>query len=238
MEADSLKDKIKLIFSDVDTEGKKAGAVRAAEVYKNASQRMEELHRESEERLQAKKEDSYEAVQWLQELEERKAALEMELRNKKSGFASAYGLPEAMVDELLPSTQTGPNWTYGNAGGGQAYGSRAIPIQECVNFMPRKSRMSDFLLRVFLTPSGMVGIIELAYRLKKRKFNKAEMEGFEQAMRDFHEEFEKRKNNLARLLKERYEPERKQYIEATIQTLQEIENLEENILMLEIAMCI
>ena len=234
MEADSLKDKIKLIFSDVDTEGKKAGAVRAAEVYKNAFQRMEELHRESEERLQAKKEDSYEAVQWLQELEERKAALEMELRNKKSGFASAYGLPEAMVDELLPSTQTGPNWTYGNAGGEPFYWNRFY-WNRLISF--KRPDWSEYLLRVGLGPFG-IGGAELAYRLRKKQFDKAEIEGFEQAMRDFHEEFEKRKNNLARLLKERKEPEMKQYIETTIQTLQEIENLEENILMLEIAMCI
>ena len=238
MEADSLKDKIKFIFSDVDTEGKEAGAVRAAEAYKNAFQRMEELYRESEERLKAKKEDAYKATEWLQELEERKAALDMGLRNKKSGFASAYGLPEAVVDEVLPSTQTGPNWAYGNAGGGQTYGNGAIPIQQCVGFIPRKSRMSDFLLRGFLAPFGMVGIIELTYRLKKRKFDKAEMEGYEQAIKDFHEKFEEMGNNLDLLKKEQVEPKVRQYIDVTIQTLQEIEKLEEKNLMLEIAMCI
>lgn len=232
MEADALKDKIKFVFSDVDTEGKKEGTVRAKEVYKNASQRMEELYRESEERLKAKKEDSYEAVEWLQELEERKTALEMGLRNKKSGFASAYGLPEAVVDKLLSSTQTGPNWTYGNGGGEPFYRNRLISFK-----WPKWPDWSEYLLRVGLGPLGMGGI-ELAYRLKKKQFDKAEMEGYEQAIKDFHEKFEEMENNLARLLKERNEPEIKKYKEATIQTLREIENLEENLLMLEIAMCI
>ena len=229
MEADSLKDKIKFIFSDVDTEGKKAGTVRAAEAYENEYQRMKELYRESEERLKTKKEDSHEAAEWLQELEERKAALEMGLRNKKSGFASAYGLPEAVVDELLLSTQTGPNWTSSNGDGEPFYRNRFY-----WNGL-KWPDWSEYLLRVGLGPLGMGGI-ELAYRLRKKQFDKAEMEGYEQARRKRHEEFEKMKNNLARLLEERHEPERKKYIEATIQTLQEIENLEENILMLEIAM--
>lgn len=240
MEADSLKDKIKFIFSDVDTEGKEAGAVRAAEEYESASQRMEALYEESKKCLITKDEDFFLAIEMLGELEKLKTELENRVKARAKSVSSKYEISEYEVQKLLSDGKGESKRAYNDSE--QSYGNRAILAK---GFISNKSLIKSLFdgivnlaanvtLNVF--PTGRV-LLELMYSQKHREFQKAEKEGYEQAEEMYINKINELDENLKKI-ELQSKPEIRDYNEKIIQTLHEIAEYEWKITVLKIALAI
>ena len=235
MEKYSLAERIRLIFSVVDTDGKEAGTVRAADVYQKKMNQMQMLYNEIQKILKEKKDDAYDKAELLQELEKQKEVLEKRLQSKANILKTKYSLPEGVVKKLLPSKQEGPNWTYySNADSGQM-GSKVISAS-WENIRSPNWHWLEWFAVWGIGPAGL-GIVELVYQFKKRKFENSEKKGFEEARKIYKEAIKRMEDNLLRL-QEREESEGRRYTEATRKYLGEIAELEDEISQLEIAICI
>ena len=234
MEDCSLKDKIKLIFSDVDTEGKKTGTARAAEEYGSACQRMEALYEESEKYLIEKDEDFSFAIEMLCELEELKTELENRVKTRAKSVSSKYGISECKVQRLLTEGEDKSKKMYDDSE--QFYGNGPILLEPVKSFISSKSFIeslfdvvANITLNVF--PTGRV-LLDLVYSQKHRKFQKAEKEGYEQAEEMYINKINELDENLKKI--ELQDKSSDYYKEKIIQTLHEIAEYELKITVLKI----
>ena len=164
-----------------------------------------------------------------------KEVLEKRLQSKANILKTKYSLPEGVVKKLLPSKQEGPNWTYySNADSGQM-GSKVISAS-WENIRSPNWHWLEWFAVWGIGPAGL-GIVELVYQFKKRKFENSEKKGFEEARKIYKEAIKRMEDNLLRL-QEREESEGRRYTEATRKYLGEIAELEDEISQLEIAICI
>lgn len=237
MEECSLKDKIKLIFSDVDTEGKEAGIARAAEEYRSACQRMESLYEESKKCLIEKDEDFSFAIEMLCELEELKTELENRVKTRTKGVSSKYGISEYKVQRLLTEGEDKSKKMYGDSE--QFYGNEPIllvPVKSAIAISNKSfiKSLFDVVANVTLNvfPTGRV-LLDLVYSQKHRKFQKAEKEGYEQAEEMYINKINELDENLKRI-ELQSKPEIRDYKEKIIQTLHEIAEYELKITVLKI----
>lgn len=94
-------DKVGLLFTDVEVEGKKRGYERAAAEYEETFIRLEKLYRETQDfmkiRIQEENRVADELIQKLHALEEEKEKITREVQIKVSDVASTYHVPETTV---------------------------------------------------------------------------------------------------------------------------------------------
>lgn len=94
-------DKVGLLFTDVEVEGKKRGYERAAAEYEEAFIRLEKLYKETQDfleiRIQEENRVADELIQKLRALEKEKEKITMEVQIKVSDVASTYHVPETTV---------------------------------------------------------------------------------------------------------------------------------------------
>lgn len=94
-------DKVGLLFTDVEVEGKKRGYERAAAEYEEAFIRLEKLYKETQDfleiRIQEENRVADELIQKLSALEKEKEKITMEVQIKVSDVASTYHVPETTV---------------------------------------------------------------------------------------------------------------------------------------------
>lgn len=93
----STKEKIEVLFTDVETKGKKQGYDRAAKEYGAAYRKIERDFKETKELIENQKntygDQAYQFIERLEELEKQKKALQDEVNFK----ANAYNIPARKI---------------------------------------------------------------------------------------------------------------------------------------------
>lgn len=104
----STKDKVEMLFTDVETEGKKQGYDRAAKEYGVAYQKIEREFKETKEFIENQKNvygtQAYQFIERLEVLEEQKEKLEKQVNSKVNDVSRKYNIP---VGEIKGSMAAG-----------------------------------------------------------------------------------------------------------------------------------
>lgn len=104
-EEPSFEDKVKMLRTDVETEGKKKGFARAADEYAKVFRTIEREYQQTRELLASQK-SAYDAqaeafIAKLEALERKKAQLEKQVQQKSRDVSEKYDIPVSQVQSSL-----------------------------------------------------------------------------------------------------------------------------------------
>jgi ribonucleotide reductase alpha subunit len=100
----SISEKIDMLFTDVETEGKKQGYKRAASKYEKAFKEIEYEYNKTKELIESQKSnygnESEKLIEKLSELEKQKKLLEKQFEKRTKDFSSKYDIPIGDVSKF------------------------------------------------------------------------------------------------------------------------------------------
>ncbi len=101
----SIKEKIEMLFTDVETEGKKQGYARAAKEYEAAYREIEREFKETKELIENQKnaygDQAYQFIERLEALEKQKEALQKQINSKINDISKKYNIPAGEIREPM-----------------------------------------------------------------------------------------------------------------------------------------
>lgn len=110
----SIADRVEMLFTDVETKGKKKGYLRAAEAYGKVFRAIESEYKQAKELIESQK-NMYDAqsdvlIEKLEALENQKRRLENQVKQKTKAVSEKYDIPVSQVQGSLAAGTliTGP----------------------------------------------------------------------------------------------------------------------------------
>ena len=97
----STKEKIEMLFTDVETEGKKQGYDRAAREYGAAYRKIEKEFKETKDLIENQKNtygnQAYQFIEKLEKLEKQKETLQKQVNSKVNDVSKKYNIPAGEI---------------------------------------------------------------------------------------------------------------------------------------------
>ena len=181
-------DKVEMLFTDVEKEGKKKGYSRAAEEYGKVFRSIESEYKQTKELIESQKNmydiQSDALIEKLEELEKQKRRLENEVEQKTKAVFEKYDISVSQVKRGLNSAVdlTAP----------ESVEKGHNPAAVLVGLIVSESR-------ILRERDSSGSILDMVYDYKVKKLLSAELDGYLKAKKIYEEKIGKLKKELEEL---------------------------------------
>ena len=184
----SIIDKVEMLFTDVEEEGRKRGYSRAAEEYGKVFRSIESEYKQAKELIESQKNmydiQSDALIEKLEELEKQKRRLENEVEQKTKAVFEKYDISVSQVKRGLNSAVdlTAP----------ESVEKGHNPAAVLVGLIVSESR-------ILRERDSSGSILDMVYDYKVKKLLSAELDGYLKAKKIYEEKIGKLKKELEEL---------------------------------------
>lgn len=219
-----LLDKVEMIFTDVETEGKKRGYSKAAAEYEKAFQSIEKEYADAQSFIERQKgiydEKSEELINKLEKLEAEKEKLETAVKQKSIDSRSEELTNK--VDSLKRRKEALE----------EVVNQKSLAVADKYNIPVQEVRQAC-LSQTLFSCDYQLDLLSIIYDIKKKKLLKAEQQGYLEAKEMYNKKIQDLKGKLDRL-KEKGNAKLNELIQLIADVLDDIEKEEMRIADLKI----